>query len=958
MSKWGVLKPYFPFDPFANIYHFSKEVEDRLTNNNANFVKIIWKARYIGPKEKKKWNDPTVSPSVTLEFIKDQWTSVTTAQAQAIERIIKRDKATGTIPTWEIQSNIDFFAQEAEIFDETGEFARISVGIETCGLGDALMVTGPLRLLKEKYGDRREITIVAETEFLRLFEYNPFIDHLLTPDKFNSADFNLHFGIDNKFIQRQLNTKENAIDIFCQQLGIDGKDKSPNFFLSVGEIQKAKNQIPISKRNKLKIGIHTQSSGNSKKWARWSELVDRILEEIPNSEVFIFAKDKSLEYDGRGNIIINENIRDTAAMLNEMDYFVGVDSSLFHIAAALCIPSLVLFGRTNGQSQTQHYPYSQYIQGVCKFVEEPCWLDVPCNSKDSDFTECMFNIDSDVVFQRFKSMIEKPLISMIILTHNHLDVTKECFRSIRDNLRSYELIVVDNNSTDGTITWLKKQRTVPITKLIENSENKGVTAARNQGFKEAKGDLVWSIDNDQELGVQTLNKFLQSKADIRGGEGMRVVPVGDDSFKSVLVDDPKHATYVGCGGMMVKAEVYKLAGYLDEIFKYWCEDPEFCIRCLWRPDLRKYGFIMQLITESGITHKAHTTLGVDDKGIVRQNKKIMMQKVRQYWPPIGDKPIVSTPARIRKRGSKARILIAPDAPNLAWDVKARAYRRYLGDDFYIIVVYQNRLKQISNLNEFDLIHLFEVKQLDELPPGAKPKIIAGLTAHVWKTWGEDQMREWVKRCVALHGNSLMIVEELKQFHDKIFYTPNGVSPEFWKRKRERGKFCAGFVGKPIARKGFELIEEACRRAEVELISIRRKPIDALPPPHVLEFYQDVWVQVTASNYDCTPNPSLESASCENALLSNRIGNMPDFIEDGKNGFLVDINNEKIADPVTKVQKWGDEEVEPYVKKLLWMKDHQADVIEMGKEARKTVLENWVWEKQVRYVREMWKEVLG
>ncbi|EOP74447.1 hypothetical protein IIQ_05053 [Bacillus cereus VD118] len=48
------------------------------------------------------------------------------------------------------------------------------------------------------------------------------------------------------------------------------------------------------------------------------------------------------------------------------------------------------------------------------------------------------------------------LTSIIILTHNQLQYTKECIQSIRTYTveQEYELIVVDNASTDGTVEWL------------------------------------------------------------------------------------------------------------------------------------------------------------------------------------------------------------------------------------------------------------------------------------------------------------------------------------------------------------------------------------------------------------------------------------------------------------------------------------------------------------------------
>lgn len=81
--------------------------------------------------------------------------------------------------------------------------------------------------------------------------------------------------------------------------------------------------------------------------------------------------------------------------------------------------------------------------------------------------------------------------SIVILSYNTLSYTQLCIESIRAYTKpqSYEIIVVDNASADGSLEWLRKQRDI---KLIANKENAGFPAGCNQGMKaaERENDLL------------------------------------------------------------------------------------------------------------------------------------------------------------------------------------------------------------------------------------------------------------------------------------------------------------------------------------------------------------------------------------------------------------------------------------------------------------------------------------
>lgn len=104
--------------------------------------------------------------------------------------------------------------------------------------------------------------------------------------------------------------------------------------------------------------------------------------------------------------------------------------------------------------------------------------------------------------------------SVVIPTYNRLPILEKCLRALEqqtyDNalVAGYEVVVVDDGSTDGTVAWLRQhQAELPHVALFEQ-DHKGPAAARNLGVDKAQGDTIIFIDSD----LVVLEGFLQSHA--------------------------------------------------------------------------------------------------------------------------------------------------------------------------------------------------------------------------------------------------------------------------------------------------------------------------------------------------------------------------------------------------------------------------------------------------------------
>ncbi len=94
------------------------------------------------------------------------------------------------------------------------------------------------------------------------------------------------------------------------------------------------------------------------------------------------------------------------------------------------------------------------------------------------------------------------LVSIIILAHNQLEYTQRCVESIFQHTdEPYELIMVDNHSTDGTAAYLATLNNLkPLSccgiTLLSNQANLGFSAGNNQGLAAARGDFMLLLNND------------------------------------------------------------------------------------------------------------------------------------------------------------------------------------------------------------------------------------------------------------------------------------------------------------------------------------------------------------------------------------------------------------------------------------------------------------------------------
>lgn len=102
-----------------------------------------------------------------------------------------------------------------------------------------------------------------------------------------------------------------------------------------------------------------------------------------------------------------------------------------------------------------------------------------------------------------------PLVSVVIVNWNGMEYLGECLDSLKiSKYPSLEIIIVDNNSTDGSIDLLKTK--YKYVKLIENKKNTGFTGGNNEGVNFANGKYIYLLNNDAIVCENSIESLVQT----------------------------------------------------------------------------------------------------------------------------------------------------------------------------------------------------------------------------------------------------------------------------------------------------------------------------------------------------------------------------------------------------------------------------------------------------------------
>lgn len=220
-----------------------------------------------------------------------------------------------------------------------------------------------------------------------------------------------------------------------------------------------------------------------------------------------------------------------------------------------------------------------------------------------------------------------PKYSIIIPTFNNFKLNVKCISSIIKNTPfiNYEIIIVDNGSSDRTLSWAEKLQKNGTVRLVSNPENKGYSHACNQGAIIANGNYLIFLNNDTQVlsgWIQGLHDCMLTESNIGIVGGKLLYPCNTIQHAGIVFDSQrvfhiyrhfhkmhpavnKKREFQAITGacFFVRRDVFIALGMFDEGFKNGFEDLDFCFR------IRKNGLKVFYTPECCVMHHESKTPG-------------------------------------------------------------------------------------------------------------------------------------------------------------------------------------------------------------------------------------------------------------------------------------------------------------------------------------------------------------
>ncbi|MEN6372613.1 MAG: glycosyltransferase family 2 protein [Armatimonadota bacterium] len=254
-------------------------------------------------------------------------------------------------------------------------------------------------------------------------------------------------------------------------------------------------------------------------------------------------------------------------------------------------------------------------------------------------------------------------LSITVASYNTLEYTKECIKSIYENTRriNFEIIIVDNNSTDGSPDMIRKE--FPGVTLICNDKNLGIPKATNLGISISKGRYFITINSDVVIvpgSLERLVEFMDTHPDAGAATARLILPDGGEhppvcgnapSLRSELLEayspfssniakkaanarfsnqiDYSKTQDVPCitwgTAFIVRREVLESVGGQDPLFFVYSEDSDWSMR------IKNAGWKLYYVADAPIIHYGGRSTGQTKADSLARLWKSKCQLIQKHY---------------------------------------------------------------------------------------------------------------------------------------------------------------------------------------------------------------------------------------------------------------------------------------------------------------------------------------
>ncbi len=210
-----------------------------------------------------------------------------------------------------------------------------------------------------------------------------------------------------------------------------------------------------------------------------------------------------------------------------------------------------------------------------------------------------------------------PKVSIIIVNYNGKELLQKCLDSLlKVNYDNFEIILVDNNSTDGTVEFITKN--YPSLIIIKLDSNKGFAEPNNVAAKISKGKYLLFLNNDTVVTpnfISEMVKVMETDKKIAICQSLLLKPDGSvDSSGDFIdhlgvvynsktkIDEIREVSSARGASMLVRSDIFEKLDGFDQKFFVTFEDVDLC----WRSWI--LGYRVLIIPTSIVYHEGGITI--------------------------------------------------------------------------------------------------------------------------------------------------------------------------------------------------------------------------------------------------------------------------------------------------------------------------------------------------------------